>query len=230
MAGKYPKTEFRVHFRESEEVVTTQQLDQLAGLYGIDKLIPGRYSHLFLVDLYLLEKNHGISPEMITQEIKTLEYGSYSYIKPPTEYTRKPLKGLWHKHFFPVMPSTVAHNLLNELGKNGIRQAAEAAFHPSKGDRVTSEMIAEFVDKVVEKPFELRSDRASLTGEWIVYAKYNRENYYLCIASHNHGDEAIAAKLKTVCCREFEWLSDIMEGEQKLSHVKVFPPTGASFE
>lgn len=213
MVGRFPKTEFRVHFGDSDEVVTAQQLNRFAHLYRVDEVIPGRYSHLFIADLYLLDKYQGVSPEMVTQEIRALEHGSRSYMKPPTQYTRKPLKGLWHKHFFPVMPSTMAHNILNELGKNGVRQAAEAAFHPSKGDRITIEMITEFVDHVVEKPFERRSDRASLTGEWIVYAIHNGENYYLSVTSHKRGDEAIAENLRTVCCREFDWLAAIMEGE-----------------
>ncbi len=213
MAGNYPKTEFQVHLGDHSETVTADQLNGFAELYGIDRLIPGRYSHLFLLNLYSMEKHQGIPPDLVTQEIKSLEQGSQSYMKPETPYKRKPLRGLWHKHFFASLPSTVAHNLSNELGRRGVRQAVETAFHPSKGDRVTPEMISDLVSAIVEKPFQKRSDEGRLTGEWIVYAKHRDQNYYLCISSHKHGDDAIAGNLRTVCCREFEWLADIMDSE-----------------
>ena len=216
MAGQVPFSEFTVHNDNgSDEVVTSQQLEQYAELYGIPQLIPGRYSDLLLLDLYLSEKNIGLSPEQVVQEIKSLETGSQSYMKPPTQFTRKPLKGLWHKHFLMVTPSSMAHNILNELGKHGTKRAAEAAFHPSKGEKVTPEMLNDFVNQVVEAPIQNRSDRASLTGEWLICAKHNGENYYLCIANHKHGennsDEHVAKRLEAVCCREFEWLRGVLE-------------------
>ncbi|MRF68121.1 hypothetical protein GIJ48_16730 [Escherichia coli] len=217
MAGNLTDIVFSVHGENGTEEITSRQLDQFAALYKIDRLINGRYSHLLLLDLYLSEKHNGLSPELVVQEINALESGSHSYMKPPTKFHRKPLRGLWHKHFLLVTPSSMAQNILNELGKNGTKQAAEAAFSSDNGDKITADMISDFVSRIVEEPFSKRSEQAKLTGEWLIYAEHDGQKYYLCLSNHKHAqdrsDEHVANRLKDVCCREFDWLNSILHSQ-----------------
>lgn len=42
-----------------------------------------------------------------------------------------------------------------------------------------------------------------LTGEWLVYAKHNYKNYFLCLATHNEGDQNIFDNKILSCYKEF---------------------------
>ena len=44
------------------------------------------------------------------------------------------------------------------------------------------------------------------TGEWIIFDKEDGQNYYLCLARHTDGDEAIFGKLKQLVFPEFPFL------------------------
>src|SRR5690554_1790475 len=100
MAGSYPLTTFILHGAHgNQETISAHQLREYADLFGIPEMIPGRYSDLLLMDLYTSEQSLGLSPEHVAQEIASLESDSCSFMKPPSQFTRKPLKGLWHKHF-----------------------------------------------------------------------------------------------------------------------------------
>jgi hypothetical protein len=51
-----------------------------------------------------------------------------------------------------------------------------------------------------------RSREGKLTGHWIVFAEHNGKNYYLCLATHEEGDEVVAERIKDGCCAEFPFL------------------------
>jgi hypothetical protein len=60
---------------------------------------------------------------------------------------------------------------------------------------------------------QLYADRAraqELTGEWIVFAKHEGKNYYLCLAGHDEGDDHIFARISDGCAYEFPFLSDVL--------------------
>lgn len=42
-----------------------------------------------------------------------------------------------------------------------------------------------------------------LTGEWLIYKRYNDINYYLCLAKHNEGDQEIYDSKILKCFQEF---------------------------
>ncbi len=42
-----------------------------------------------------------------------------------------------------------------------------------------------------------------LTGEWLVYAKHKNKNYFLCLATHNEGDQNIFCNKILSCYNEF---------------------------
>ena len=46
-----------------------------------------------------------------------------------------------------------------------------------------------------------------LTGEWLVYAKSNDKNYFLCLATHSEGDQNIFDNKILSCYQEFPEIS-----------------------
>ena len=197
----------RVHNGNETEQLDPDKIEQLAKLYELDTLIPGRYTSLFVVNLYLLDKVSGINPAQVIEEIRHLEgLAPSQQTKPATEFKGSVLKGLWHKHFLPTLPSAFAHNILNHLGKNGLANLVGEVFNPAKSSVVTREMINELAHRVVEESIVDRGAAEKLTGEWIIFAKENGQNYYLCISPHASGDENIANHVK-VCAHEFPFLS-----------------------
>lgn len=197
----------RVHNGNETEQLDPEKIRELASFYQLDTLIPNRYTSLLVVNLYLLEKVSGVNPEQVIEEIKSLEgLAPSQQTKPATEFKGQFLKGLWHKHFLPALPSALAHNILNHLGKNGLTHLVEEVFDPANSSIVTKEMIDELAHRVVEESIEERGAAEKLTGEWIIFAKENGENYYLCISPHTSGDENIANNVK-VCAHEFPFLS-----------------------
>jgi hypothetical protein len=50
------------------------------------------------------------------------------------------------------------------------------------------------------------------TGEWVVFIKFEREKYYLCLATHDEPDEDIYERILP-CLKEFKELSDIKIGK-----------------
>lgn len=196
----------RVHYGNETEQLGPEKIRALASFYQLDTLIPNRYTSLLVADLYLLDKFSGVNPAQVVEEIKSLEgLAPSQQTKPATEFKGQFLRGLWHKHFLPALPSAFAHNILNHLGKNGLTQLVEDVFEPTKSSVVTQEMIDELAYRVVEEPIEQRGAAEKLTGEWIIFAKENRQNYYLCISSHTSRDENIANNVR-VCAHEFPFL------------------------
>lgn len=170
----------RIHGSEGQTFLLNPQKIRRAAIdFGLDDVIPGRYSSLFVADLLLLSAQ-GIDPYHIVREIKALEGGTpESGTKPATKFTRPTLKGLWHKHFFAPLPSVFAHNILNQFGENGIADLVNEIFDPSKNSVVTQQMIDELAHRATVEPYEKRYDAGKLTGEWIVFGKHDDINYYL---------------------------------------------------
>lgn len=197
---------FAVHADDQTQTVTETELAQFAGLVGLDKIAPGRYSWLLVIQMLLYAKRQAIDPTMIVEEVKALE-GLPSRIrtKPASEFRKEPLKGLWHKHFFCAR--FIAHNIRNQLSGEQLKAVIDEVFNPAKSPVVTAQLINELSHRVVSETFEAREADGKLTGEWIVFAKHNGKNYYLTMATHNAGDEAIYEQIKSVCFPQFPFLA-----------------------
>jgi hypothetical protein len=201
------KTGIRIHNGTEIEQLDPEKIEQLAQLYELDILIAGRYTSLLVVNLYLLDKVSGVSPAQVIEEIKHLEgLAPSQQTKPATEFKGALLKGLWHKHFLPTLPSSFAHNILNHFGKNGLGKLVEDVLDPAKSSTITRELIDELAHRVVEESIVDRGAAEKLTGEWIIFAKEDGQNYYLCISPHTSGDENILNHVR-VCAHEFPFLS-----------------------
>jgi len=198
---------FNVHEGDSTYRVENEALVEYAKLYGLERLIPGRYSWLFVFNLMMLEQKSGVEPFFIIDEIKNLEgVGRSRQTKPASEFKGPHLNGLWHKHFFAANPSLLAHNITNQLAGGKLEKLVAEIFDPNKSPVVTKEMIGELSHRVVVESLENRASDNKLTGEWIVFAKHQGQNYYLCLTTHESGDESIAQNIKTACLPQFAFL------------------------
>jgi len=200
--------QYTIHLGTLPQTVTSDQLTQVAAEYGLDKLIPGRYASLFVLNILLHERFDGVNPQIIIDEIMHLEgKGPSLQTKGASQFTGEKLRGLWHKHFMPANLSILGHNLSNQLGKSGIERIINEVFDPSRGATITTEMINEATHKIVTESLEKRAEAGKLTGEWIIFAEEAGLNYYLCTANHDSGDENIANRIHSVCIHEFAFLS-----------------------
>lgn len=108
---------------------------------GLDKIAPGRYSKLFAFKLLLYTQFQGVEADFIIEEVKALEGLPNRAVntKPATQFTRPPLKGLWHQHFFDAR--FVAQNLLTHMQSKEFKQELQRIFDPIKSKVVTEDMV-----------------------------------------------------------------------------------------
>lgn len=202
MSGGY---NFRIHIGDDEETLTEKELGEFASLVGLDRVAPGRYSWLFAMHVLLYGQFGGVDPSRIVAELEAMEGGPKSVgTKPATRFTKEPLKGLWHKHFFSS--AFTGHNLRNQFAGGRLKTLVETILDPGKHPIVTAELINLLSHEVVTGILERREVRDKLTGEWIIFAKHAGKNYYLCLASHNTGDQAVYSLTKSACLHQFPFL------------------------
>lgn len=200
------KVTFRVHLNDQETELTEKELAPYAERIGLNRLAPGRYSWLFVLNLYLNEHLQGVDSGLLVQEMRDLEAGtSTTGTKPATQFQRPPLQGLWHKHYFSG--HFVAHNILNQLGGNKMSQLAEEVFDPAVSPVITEQMIRQFAHEVSHGALERRAEDNRLTGEWIVFSKHEGQNYYLCVSTHTNGDQVIYDSIRSAVLPQFPFLS-----------------------
>ena len=154
------------------------------------------------------------NPFAVLDEIDYLEgITKASRTKSEAQFKKSPLYPFWHKHFFS------AQHLIKNVG---IRWNM-----PNGGNRDLDKMIHDVVTQYGEDPDAWPgylahqlvigglTDRAErgLTGDWLVYAKYENSNYYLDLATHEEGvgDQAntLFKKLKNGSQTEFPFLFSV---------------------
>lgn len=136
--------------------------------------------------------------------------------KPAGAFTAGPLKGLWHKHWFQA--SFMATNLLNETDKHGemvIRKHLNAELGRDRwiGETITEKLAGGLAHAMVNGALSHRSGNigrkhSRITGEWIVFAKTNRQNIYLTLAGHNETNEAVFSRC-SMAPKEFPELASL---------------------
>ncbi|RJF96921.1 hypothetical protein D3870_21375 [Noviherbaspirillum cavernae] len=202
MNEKSPSTNAQKIFINS--VDKTEELQSFAEAMGLNRTIPGRYSSLFLVDLFAHMEIFGVNPFKIMHEVEALEgCGRASSTKPPSLFDKLPLRGLWHKHYLGTGVPGLVQNIRNGLGKEGLEKLIIAEL---SGGEITPEMMNKFTHELVHGTYIRRAEDNKLTGEWIIFAKHNGENFYLCLGGHTWGDEYIAARIRELCVPEFPFL------------------------
>jgi hypothetical protein len=67
-------------------------------------------------------------------------------------------------------------------------------------------MSAQIAHRVSIEAFQERAGADRLTGEWIIFGKHDRKNYYLSVASHDEGDGIIFNQIQRYCTPQFSFL------------------------
>jgi len=199
----------------SNEVITVTpaDLEAFSVLSIRDENIRVRCSERFLLDLYVYAKTAGLNPSMIFEELRALECTvTESRTKQEAKFSRLPLKGLWHKHFFSS--HFIPKNMQIANSRGSLESVIEKEFGKYEGLDNTVENCKALARGIVlgnQELFENRAERNQLTGEWIVFAKINAENYYMCIELHETDDHIIYEKVIKACKENFEHLVPVIE-------------------
>jgi hypothetical protein len=210
-----------------------EEIKSFADHIGLNTIAPNRYSIILLVELFGGFKSGGLHIEKIMHEIRILEDDEIqSQLKKPTQFTRPPLKGLWHKHYFEGGMNALLINLgmltwdlkpnknfSIPLFEQRIKEAEQGGRQEiSIDDSDAYEQIQLLVDDMVSGNWSRRTAAKALTGEWIVYAKYENQNYYLCLGKHQstedngirkNDDENIRQRVD-YCIHQFPFLEGIL--------------------
>ena len=172
-------------------------------LYGLDELIPNRYSEIFIIDLIVNLELNGVDPRHIIDEVKRLEtLSNDGYTKEATQFKHAPLHPLWHQHYFS--DHFLVHNIQNE-----IKKSFNTIWDESMGEKnsvIERKHLDKLVHNLVEGTIETRSNEKRITGEWLVFSKETTGNIYLCMATHTTGDTNIYNRLEYCCEHQFPLL------------------------
>jgi len=195
--------------------ITVEEVERFASVYFRDHDLRSRVSRLLIVDLWVYMVAFDQNPAQITCEIEGLEGRERRPrgTKAATKFDKPPLVGLWHKHWFSSL--FMARNLQTGLNKERRKQLVQEmmeiyqrhAGSSSTIDEAAADAISrEFSHKAVRETLDLRTASQALTGQWIVFAKHEGKNYYLCLNTHKAGDPAIFARIRDHCFIEFPFL------------------------
>lgn len=193
------------------------ELLEFGKVIGIDRVAPERYSLLLLLQLYTETITaRRMNPAKVIHEIRALEgLDEISQTKPPVEFKYPPLKGLWHKHYMVDGISSMARNLRLSLLKHGmpwLDDQIKKGQETGEEKYLTEEDVGMIVNDAVHGNWMRRASASELTGEWIVYARHENANYYLCLAQHSSEDNHISLRkqIDTLCCKEFPFLTSML--------------------
>ena len=156
------------------------------------KMRGGSYTMGFLIDLAMEGFLNQLNVFRMIEEVAGLEgSGTFpSSTKPAAMFTGKHLRGYWHKHHTQAV--YMPKNLRLEMDKD---DTVERVLGKYEEQIITQAILNELTDAMVCENYARRSQEARLTGEWIVYSCLDQQNYYITLACHDEGDEAIAERL-----------------------------------
>lgn len=202
-----------------EKTPEQHHIEEVKGWLDL-KLTSGRVSTLLVNELAYGMVNRTVHVHKIYDEIGGLEGAESTRptnTKPASDFKHPPLQGLWHKHYTDA--SHILTNIGNHWGINPKKDASD----PNNGKKfakfindeilagqqtveLTPQVLGKIASHFVLAAHEQRNEAQKMTGEWIVYAIHNDENYYLTLATHKEGDEVIAARVRE-CAAEFPELN-----------------------
>lgn len=202
---------YTVNLENGDITITPEQLADFKAFLRFNDDLKSRVSELFYLDLYIYATECFVNPMMIAEEVINLENGDgTTNTKLASEFKNMPLKGLWHKHFF--CQQFIAKNIQIGLGKNGKGNIIRDVMEKSGNSHFEPSDISEIAKRVVYGTLNKRTEGNSLTGEWILFSKHENKNYYLCLSTHNSGDEYISSRIQNHCANQFPFLVSLMAG------------------
>lgn len=182
----------------------------------VDSNLAQRISELFWLDMFVGYKRSSLDCRTVLDIVKGLERGEpKNGLKSTSKFKRPPLKGLWHKHHYSgqYLPMNVADNILDDRLKEVAEKLKAEDIPP--GER--SHRYRGAAMKAVKDSLSDRSTNQKLTGEWIIFAKSNDENFYLSLGYHNLGcpsterDQFLIDRIRQHCVQEFPGALDFLK-------------------
>ncbi len=186
-----------------------------ARFIGLEQAAPGRYSMLLVLGLFGGYQSGMLNPAKVIHEIRALEgIGQPSKLKPPIQNKHPPLRGLWHKHYLEDGARAMALNILKGLKRYSIpvfQQRIDEAKAAGAERYVMPEDIEAIATDAVHGNWMRLAAAEALTGEWIVYAQHEGQNYYLALATHDKDThDQVRQQIDSLCCQEFPFLTDLL--------------------
>ena len=135
-----------------------------------------------------------VTHQWITDEIRNLEFDLPCKTKQEAEFRGPALKNLYHKHFFiPFlhMPKNVL-NCVNGKKFAQIVQKYSCNLENNSSPKQLFQYCGDIAQKLIDTSLKQE------TGDWLIYTRYNKRNYYLCIYPHPQGDSD-DYKIKEFC-------------------------------
>jgi hypothetical protein len=180
---------------------------------GLHRVDTSQLSTLLLCQLVLLQKNRSLNTFSITDVLQGLEgVGLGHCAKAEDQFKHTPLKGLWKAHFSD--PHFLVQNISNHWGLSHKSSPKFLALSKKIEEEEAQNPTpygwqGRLAHELVVTAYTERASQKKLTGEWLIFGKYNRKNYYLAVAGHsssNAQDEEIFSVLKHYCNGEFPFL------------------------
>lgn len=207
-----PRNWFRATNADGQDMAP--DLLRFAERIELERIAAGRYSLLLLLCLFGGTRSGRLNPAKVIHEIECLEgIRERSNLKPASQFERKPaLRGLWHKHYLEDGLPSMANNLSKGIAKFGLPWLKErVAESHSSGEKsfLTKQDCARIAHDVVVGNWQRLIEQSALTGEWLIFAKHEGKNYYLCIGKHGD-DEMSRSQIDAICLKEFPFLADAL--------------------
>jgi len=195
--------------RAPSDLLTPEQAQKLREEFFLLDLPNAVFSTLFLLQLQKCRDQRLLNTHEIADEIRFLEgVGRPTMTKPASRFTREPLRNLWHKHFTDAQ--FMVKNIGNRwnLGRGGepLEKMLEEELAKEESGYFTDELAARISHRLVIGGYTDRAGQGELTGEWIVFGKHEGQRFYLTLASHSEGDDAIYKRILEWCRPEFPFL------------------------
>ncbi len=162
------------------------------------------FSELFLCKWLYLESKRVFDRHSIMASIGDVENRTrHSNTKKHSLFSSGPLKGIYKKHF-----SSACHIVKNiglATGLDGdktekIEKIIKDVFREHSGSDIVYMQLAH---RFSIEAYDQRVRAKSLTGDYIVFAKYNGSNYYLSIEPHNINSELVYSQITNLCLTEY---------------------------
>ncbi len=179
---------------------------------GFCQLDMSRLSQFLLIQLASISKHRTYNSFSITDVIQELEGVGRGCKLRFEQFKHLPLKGLYKVHFFDAR--FVVRNLINHWGlefENSPKFNSLLSRVTEEEEKTPSKLgwQGRLAHEMTVVGYEERSKQNKRTGEWIIIAKHNNLNYYLCISRHsksNPEDQEIYDFLKLICEQEYPFL------------------------
>jgi hypothetical protein len=189
---------------------------ECARAIGLDQATSGRHSVLMAVHLFAATKTGMQNPARVIREIEALEgVGEPSEFKPPIQNKHPPLKNLWHKHYgqdgIPSLALNVGHGLKKFKIPLFLKRMAEAE-QAGEQRLVKLEDVPALVEDLVLGNLGRLAAAEAMTGEWLIFARHQNKNYYLCLTTHDSSVHPnVRDQIDYICCKEFPWLQAVLD-------------------